>query len=281
MLSLPIKCCVLLSVVLLSYSWKFSLNKLRIPALESHVDERSLRRAIAIALTSISLLSSQLTLSPANALSIKQVGDISTSGFIFKDSLKLMSFKDPKIPGVSVYLSDFDRPITEKLSSNFFDDPSSTSITCVANGPVIVNKQVDGSQAGEEIFEESRNLFFKVRESMHLILNPASPLIDITLPGSSKSISDACWTRTRERLSMFPTRRDLTNKMIRINLDLRHLYVLCVLIAFHRTIIIRLLIIMKIYACICSLNTSIVPWNDRQGTKYSGTSSRRSRIHQM
>lgn len=139
-------------MILSSCSWQFHLSQLRLPVL----DLRAVKIPLKIALVS-------LALAPANALDIRQVGDIPTSGFIFKDSLKVMTFKDPKIPGVSVYLSDFDRPITEKLSSNFFDDPSSTSITCVANGPVIVSKQVDSGRQGEEIFEESRNLFFKVR----------------------------------------------------------------------------------------------------------------------
>lgn len=113
-------------------------------------------------ISSLSLAISSF-LTPANAMNIRQIGDIPTSGFIFKDSLKLMSFQDPKIPGITIYLSDFDRPITEKLTSNFFDDPSSSSVTCVQTGPAGISKNnpLSEDRSGEEIFEESRNLFFK------------------------------------------------------------------------------------------------------------------------
>lgn len=97
-------------------------------------------------------------------LVLYSIGDIPTSGFIFRDSLKIMSFHDPKIPGITIYLADFDRPLSEKLTSNFFDDPSSTSLTCVQTGRVqIGSNDVSLDASGEEVFEESRNLFFKVR----------------------------------------------------------------------------------------------------------------------
>lgn len=46
------------------------------------------------------------------------------------------AFEDPKVSGVTLYLSDFDRPAIEKLG-NIFDDPSSASLTCVQTGPII------------------------------------------------------------------------------------------------------------------------------------------------
>ena len=85
--------------------------------------------------------------------------DITTSGLFLKDSLKVTAFTDPKVSGVTLYLSDFDRPALEKLG-NVFDDPSSASIACVKTGPVVV-KGVDKSKGGEEVFEESKNLIFK------------------------------------------------------------------------------------------------------------------------
>jgi catabolite regulation protein CreA len=45
-----------------------------------------------------------------------EIGNIPTSGFFFKDTLKINSFNDPKIPGVTLFLADYDRPLTEKLS---------------------------------------------------------------------------------------------------------------------------------------------------------------------
>jgi hypothetical protein len=39
----------------------------------------------------------------------RQVADIPTSGIIFKDSLKISAFNDPKVEGVTLYLADFER----------------------------------------------------------------------------------------------------------------------------------------------------------------------------
>lgn len=44
--------------------------------------------------------------------------------------LNFIAFQDPKVEGVTIYLADFERPITEKLAKDFFDDPTSTSLTC-------------------------------------------------------------------------------------------------------------------------------------------------------
>jgi catabolite regulation protein CreA len=87
------------------------------------------------------------------------VGDVPTSGFVFKDTLKITAFNDPKVEGITLYLADFDRPAIEKLN-NIFDDPSSSSLTCAKTGPITF-KNIDRSQQGEEVFEESKNLIFK------------------------------------------------------------------------------------------------------------------------
>lgn len=42
----------------------------------------------------------------------REVGNIPATGLIFKDYLKINAFEDPKIKGVTIYISDFDRPIT-------------------------------------------------------------------------------------------------------------------------------------------------------------------------
>ena len=49
----------------------------------------------------------------------REIGSIATSGLIFKDTLKINAFKDPKVDGVIIYLSDFERPLTgeQNLSS--------------------------------------------------------------------------------------------------------------------------------------------------------------------
>lgn len=49
----------------------------------------------------------------------ESVASIPTSGVIFKDTLNIESFDDPKVQGVKLYIADFQRPINERLASNF------------------------------------------------------------------------------------------------------------------------------------------------------------------
>ena len=65
--------------------------------------------------------------SPAMAADSTVVGSLKGSGLVFKDTLNVERFEDPKVKGVVLYVSNFDRPVTEKLSGNFFNDPSQSS----------------------------------------------------------------------------------------------------------------------------------------------------------
>jgi len=105
----------------------------------------------------------------SSATDTREVGNMATSGFFFKDTLKISGFEDPKIQGITLYLADFERPINEKLAKDFFDDPSSSSLTCAQTGPIDrekIYKSVSLDPSGDEVFEESRNLFFKVTNSL-------------------------------------------------------------------------------------------------------------------
>ena len=68
---------------------------------------------------------------------------------------------DPKVKGVELYISNFDRPITEKLNGNFFNDPSYASVACAKTGKVSIADNIAKGPAGEEVFEESKSLLFK------------------------------------------------------------------------------------------------------------------------
>lgn len=91
-----------------------------------------------------------------------EVACFSTSGLIFKDTLKLYSLTDPKVEGVTIYLTDSEYNTIDKVA-NFFSDPSNASITCVQTGPITIHKDAKLGSEGEDIYEESRNMFFKVR----------------------------------------------------------------------------------------------------------------------
>jgi catabolite regulation protein CreA len=93
----------------------------------------------------------------------KVVGTLKGSGLVFKDTLNIERFEDPKVKGVVLYISNFDRPVTEKLSKgNFFNDPSQASVACARTGtPVSIASNIAKGTGGEEVFEESRSLLFK------------------------------------------------------------------------------------------------------------------------
>ena len=89
------------------------------------------------------------------------IGQIPASGIIFKDIVKVERIEDPKVKGVDLYVSSFQRPITDRLSGDFFSDPAQAAVTCVKTGPMELAADVDTSQEGEEVFSQARSLLFK------------------------------------------------------------------------------------------------------------------------
>jgi CreA protein len=62
---------------------------------------------------------------------------------------------------VTLYISTFQKPITERMGKGFFTDPSYASVGCAKTGPVAVADNIATGPGGEEVFEESRSLLFK------------------------------------------------------------------------------------------------------------------------
>ena len=60
-----------------------------------------------------------------------------------------------------LYVSTFQRPISDRLGGDFFSDPAQTAVTCVRTGPVSLATSIDESDVGEEVFAEARSLLFK------------------------------------------------------------------------------------------------------------------------
>ena len=95
---------------------------------------------------------------------------IAGSGLVFKDTLKITAFDDPKVSGVQLYLSDFTRPVTEKLAKgDLFSDPSQGGLTCSHKGKVVVAASASLKPDGEEVFSEARSLLFKSLKVRRLI----------------------------------------------------------------------------------------------------------------
>ena len=128
------------------------------------------QNAVAALALSAALTTSPLTGLPAFADGSRVVGEIAGSGLVFKDTLKVSAFDDPKVSGVQLYLSDFQRPVTEKLAKgDVFNDPSQGGLTCNRAGKVVVSSTADTSLGGEEVFSESRSLLFKSLKVRRLI----------------------------------------------------------------------------------------------------------------
>jgi catabolite regulation protein CreA len=89
------------------------------------------------------------------------IGEIAGSGIFFKDTLNVESFDDPKVKGVTLYISNFQRPLNERLTKDFFNDPSFASVACAKTGPVAIADNIAIGKGGEEVFEENRSLLFK------------------------------------------------------------------------------------------------------------------------
>ena len=87
---------------------------------------------------------------------------------------------DPKVQGVQLYVSDFQRPITERLQSDFFGDPALAAVTCLRTGKVTVDASVDDSPEGEEVFSQARSLLFKSVKVRRLYDKEAQALVYVS-----------------------------------------------------------------------------------------------------
>lgn len=96
----------------------------------------------------------------ANAAEPRTLAQISGSGLVFKDTLVVEAFDDPKVKGVTLYVSNFERPLTERVQKDFFTEPSYASVTAVKTGPIELGA-IDKSSKGEPVFQEKKSLLFK------------------------------------------------------------------------------------------------------------------------
>ena len=57
------------------------------------------------------------------------------------------------VPGVTIYISDFQRNIVDKLKKDFFSDPSQASLTCAVTGPVVIKdwNKITQDKSGVEV----------------------------------------------------------------------------------------------------------------------------------
>lgn len=89
------------------------------------------------------------------ACSEKEVADVSLGLFTTKD-IKIQTFNDPKIPGVTCHISHVEANLD-------FADPSDMSIACRQTGEITQSmlQDIDKSKNGEVIFSTSKSILFK------------------------------------------------------------------------------------------------------------------------
>lgn len=125
-----------------------------------------------------------LTAAPLPALaaeSSRVVGSLTGSGLFFKDTLEIEAFEDPKVKGVKLYISNFQIPLAERLSTkNFFNDPSYASVACARGKDVAIASNIAKGPAGEEVFEESKSLLFKTLRVQRIYDEPSNTVVYVS-----------------------------------------------------------------------------------------------------
>ncbi|MFO1039395.1 MAG: CreA family protein [Geminicoccaceae bacterium] len=71
------------------------------------------------------------------------------------------SIADPKVDGVTCWVSHFSRGMLDRLQKgNWFEDPSNATITCSQSGPIVIG-DIEKGKDGEDVFSERKSLIFK------------------------------------------------------------------------------------------------------------------------
>ncbi|CAI3790605.1 CreA family protein [Rheinheimera sp. MM224] len=105
------------------------------------------------------------------ACSEKEVADVSLGLFTTKD-IKIQTFNDPKIPGVTCHISHVEANLD-------FADPSDMSIACRQTGEITQSmlQDIDKSKNGEVIFSTSKSILFKHLKIRRILDNSSQTLL--------------------------------------------------------------------------------------------------------
>mmetsp|Transcript_13124 Transcript_13124/g.27758 ORF Transcript_13124/g.27758 Transcript_13124/m.27758 type:complete len:227 (+) Transcript_13124:41-721(+) len=137
----------------------------------------------------------------ANAEGSRIIGQISGSGLFFKDTLTVESFDDPKVKGVTLYVSNFERPLTERIQKDFFTEPSYASVTAVKTGPIEVADNINKDKGGEPVFEEKRSLLFKELRVQRIYDEEKKTLVYVSFNTRLDKNSDSNKSRFKSSIS--------------------------------------------------------------------------------
>eukprot|EP00249_Psilotum_nudum_P004353 c17871_g1_i1 orf=136-906(+) len=137
---------------------------------------------------------------PTSSRSAEKVGEFSGSGFVFKDTVEVIAFQDPKIEGVTVHISNIKRSLTDQLKYGFFEDPSQTSVAASQTGPLRILNPIATGIEGEEVFSAKKNLFFKTTHIRRIYDESNNALVYIAY--STRLTQDPTQQNSRYRTSV-------------------------------------------------------------------------------
>ncbi len=97
------------------------------------------------------------------AAQARDIGSVSTTIRLLgaaNDKIKIEAFADPKIDGITCYIS---RAVTGGISGaiGLAEDTSDAAIECVQTGPIVFREPILTREKGEEVFNERRSILFK------------------------------------------------------------------------------------------------------------------------
>ncbi len=113
-------------------------------------------------LTGFAALFAVTAVTPAMAGEGREIGEVSTSWQLIgpDHKVKIAAFEDPKIQGVTCYVS---RAVTGGIGGalGLAEDTSDASVACRQTGPIVYNQAIESGKDGEDAFAESRSFWFK------------------------------------------------------------------------------------------------------------------------
>ncbi|MBP9613798.1 MAG: CreA family protein [Sulfurospirillum sp.] len=85
--------------------------------------------------------------------------ELTSTKLLFPDKVIVHAFDDPKVKGVTCYLSVVETGGV-KGAVGLAEDPNQTSIACRQTGEIVMGN-IERSKEGEVVFSEKQSLFFK------------------------------------------------------------------------------------------------------------------------
>ncbi len=129
----------------------------------------------------------------ASAQDARNIGEVVTAfKWIGADhKIRITAFEDPKVAGVTCHIS---RPVAGGISGSLgiAEEKSDASVTCRQTGPISYKAPIAAGTKGEEVFNESRNMFFKALHVTRFFDEASQTLVYLTwsdklIDGSPKS----------------------------------------------------------------------------------------------